>query len=304
MADYKKMKLAPIVIFTYNRPEHTRQTVEALLKNEYASESDLIIYSDAPKNEIARQGVQDTRRYIQSITGFKSLRIVERDSNYGLAKNIVDGVTTVLREYDRIIVLEDDLLTSPYFLKYMNEGLNLYEYTEEVISIHGYIYPLKGDLPETYFIKGADCLGWGTWRRGWDLFEPDGTKLLTQLIAEKKTREFDFGGTYPYTKMLKKQVEGKVGSWAIRWYASAFLHNKLTLYPGRSMIYHNGSDGSGTNCDVVSDEFDTELSTTPLRVEPIKMEESLYVRKLISNYFRYTIRLSRMKSFFNKFLKR
>jgi len=304
MEDYNQIRLAPIVIFTYNRPEHTRQTIEALLKNQYASESDVIIYSDAPKNEDAQKTVEDTRQYIRSIVGFKSIRIIERSSNYGLAKNIVDGVTTILKEYERVIVLEDDLLTSPYFLKYMNEGLNLYENTEEVISIHGYIYPVKGDLPETYFIKGADCLGWGTWRRGWSLFEHDGSLLLSQIETNNKKKEFDFGGTYPYTKMLRKQVEGKVGSWAIRWYASAFLNNKLTLYPGRSLIYHNGSDGSGTNCDVVSDEFDTELSIIPIEVGNIPVEESLYVRKLITNYFRYTVRLSRVKSFLNRIFRK
>lgn len=137
------MKLAPIVIFTYNRPWHTQQTVEALLKNEYASESDLIIFSDAPKNEAAKKGVEETRSYIRNITGFKSLRIIERDRNFGLANNIIDGVTSIVNEFGRIIVLEDDLLTSPYFLKFMNEALSLYEDEERVISVHGYIYPIK-----------------------------------------------------------------------------------------------------------------------------------------------------------------
>ena len=172
------MKLAPIVIFTYNRPWHTQQTVEALLKNEYASESDLIIFSDAPKNEAAKKGVEETRSYIRNITGFKSLRIIERDRNFGLANNIIDGVTSIVNEFGRIIVLEDDLLTSPYFLKFMNEALSLYEDEERVISVHGYIYPIKKSLPDTFFIKGADCLGWGTWKRGWDLFNSNGSELL------------------------------------------------------------------------------------------------------------------------------
>ena len=112
------MKLAPIVIFTYNRPWHTQQTVEALLKNEiHASESDLIIFSDAPKNEAAKKGVEETRSYIRNITGFKSLRIIERDRNFGLANNIIDGVTSIVNEFGRIIVLEDDLLTSPLFFE-------------------------------------------------------------------------------------------------------------------------------------------------------------------------------------------
>jgi hypothetical protein len=294
-----KMKLAPILIFAYNRPQHLQQTVEALLKNEYAPDSDLIIYSDGYKDEKTREGVEETREYIHSITGFKSIQIVEREKNWGLANNIIDGVTTVVNKYDRIIVLEDDLLTSPYFLKYMNEGLNFYENQEKIISIHGYIYPIKGGLPETFFLKGADCLGWGTWKRGWSLFEPDGSKLLSKLIQRHKIKEFDFEGNYPYTKMLKKQAEGKVGSWAIRWYASAFLEDKLTLYPGRSLIFHNGSDGSGTNCNI-SDEFKVELSTTPINMRSIEIKESSIARKMYRQYFRYTIRKNRIKSFFKK----
>ncbi|MDR2388609.1 MAG: glycosyltransferase [Tannerellaceae bacterium] len=293
------MKLAPIVIFAYNRPLHLRQTVEALLKNDYASESDLIVYSDGYKDEKSREGVEKTREYIRSVTGFKSLKVVEREKNWGLANNIIDGVTTLVNTYGRIIVLEDDLLTSPYFLKFMNEGLNFYEHNEEVISIHGYIYPVKAILPETFLIKGADCLGWGTWKRGWDLFEPDGSKLLSELILRRRIKEFDFEGSYPYTKMLKKQVEGKVGSWAIRWYASAFLNDKLTLYPGRSLIFHNGSDGSGTNCGV-SDEFEVELSTTPIHIDLIEIKESLVARKMYIQYLRYTMRKSRVKAFFKK----
>ena len=291
--------LAPIVLFTYNRPRHTRQTVEALLKNDYAAESDLIIYSDGYKDEKTREGVEETRKYIQSITGFKLIQVIKREKNWGLANNIIDGVTAVVNTYGRIIVLEDDLLTSPYFLKYMNEGLNFYENEEDVISIHGYTFPVKGKLPETFFIRGADCWGWGTWKRGWDLFEADGVKLLSELLYNHKTKEFDFGGSYPYTKMLKKQVEGKVDSWAIRWYASAFLKNKLTLYPGRSLIFYNGNDGSGTNCGV-SDEFKIELSTSPVHIDSIEIKESSIAGKMYNHYFRYTMRKSRIKLFLKK----
>lgn len=295
----KTMQLAPIVIFTYNRPWHTQQTIEALLQNEYAAESDLIVYSDSPKNENAQAGVEETRKYIASIKGFKSLRIIERTENYGLANNIVDGVTSVVNEFGRIIVLEDDLLTSPYFLKFMNEALNLYESTEEVISVHGYIYPIKRDLPETFFIKGADCLGWGTWKRGWNLFNPNGSELLKQLVALRKTKDFDFCGSYPFTKMLQDQVSNKIGSWAIRWHASAFLNSKLTLYPGRSLIFHNGSDGSGTNCGT-SEEFDVKLSLTPIDVLPINKIESVIGKKRFVYYYRYVIPYYRIK---NKCLK-
>ena len=296
------MRLAPIVIFTYNRPLHTQRTVEALLKNEYAADSDLIIYSDAPKNEVAQSGVDETRAYVRSISGFKTLRIVERKENFGLANNIIDGVTSIVNEFGRIIVLEDDLLTSPYYLKFVNEALTHYEENEDVVSINGYMYPTSMQLPESFFIKGADCLGWATWKRGWDLFNVNGEELLTELEEKGLTKQFDFDGTYKYTRMLRRQSQGLLGSWAIRWYASAFLKNKLTLYPGQSLIFHDGSDGSGTNC-ADDDMFKVELSDRSLTVFPIESKESEIGRKAFKYFFRYTILERKIKARLRRIIK-
>ncbi len=269
------MQLAPIVLFTYNRPVHTRQTIDALLKNEYASGSDLIIFSDAPKNDAAEDGVRQTRAYLRGITGFRSINLIERAENMGLAANIIDGVTQVVNEYGQIIVLEDDLLTSPFFLKYMNEALSMYEDANEVISVHGYIFPIKRKLPESFFIRGADCLGWGTWKRGWDLFTPNSAELLDQIRAHKLEWTFDFSGSYPFMKMLEKQADG-------------LLKGKLTLYPGRSLIFHNGSDGSGTNYSG-DNALDVKLSDRPIVLERLLLEEDKNARKAFIGYFRYAM---------------
>lgn len=282
------MQLAPIALFTYNRPIHTHQTIDALLKNEYASGSDLIIFSDAPRDDVAGDGVHQTRAYLRGITGFRSINLIERAENMGLAANIIDGVTQVVNEYGQIIVLEDDLLTSPYFLKYMNEALAMYEDADEVISVHGYIFPIKRKLPESFFIRGTDCLGWGTWKRGWDLFTPNGAELLDQIRARKMEWTFDFSGSYPFMKMLEKQAEGSVSSWAVRWYASALLKDKLTLYPGRSLIFHNGSDGSGTNYSG-DNALDVKLSDRPIVLERLLPEEDMNARKAFIGYFRYAM---------------
>lgn len=265
------MKLSPIALFVYNRPEHTQKTIEALLKNGLASQSELFIFSDAPKNEKAKEGVEKVRAFIKSISGFKNITILEREENFGLAKSIIAGVTDIVNKYGRIIVLEDDLITSPYFLKYMNEALDMYEQEEKVISIHGYIYPVKYQLPETFFIKGADCWGWATWKRGWDLFESDGLKLLNELRTKNLTREFDLSGAYPYTQMLQGQIRGLNNSWAIRWHASAFLKNKYTLYPGRSLITNAGLDNSGTHTGNVN-ILRGVLSITPIKLKRIDIK--------------------------------
>ena len=132
---------APIVLFVYNRPWHTQQTVEALQKNKLASESELFIYSDDAKNDDARVSVDEVRKYIDNITGFKKITVIKRDKNWGLASSIIDGVTKIVNKYGRIIVLEDDLVTSPYFLKFMNDSLEVYEKRNDVFSVTGFNYP-------------------------------------------------------------------------------------------------------------------------------------------------------------------
>ncbi len=302
------MKLAPITLFVYNRPEHAKKTIEALKKNKFAKESELFIFSDGPKKQEDTFKVKEVREYLKTISGFKSMKIVERQENLGLAKSIIGGVTEVVNRYGRIIVLEDDLITSPYFLKYMNEALDLYENEEKIISIHGYVYPIKQKLPETFLLKGADCWGWATWKRGWDLFETDGRKLLAELKERKLTKEFDFDNSYPYTQMLEGQINGFNNSWAVCWYASAFLKEKLTLYPGESLIRNYGFDNSGTHSGN-NKYFDTKISNDPVILESINIDEDQKAKDLIKEYFNLpkikiiTI-FMRLKFYFNILFKK
>jgi hypothetical protein len=221
-----------------------------LKANPLAAQSDLFVFSDGPKNADAAAGVAQVRELLKGLTGFRSVTVAERERNFGLAASIISGVTDIVSRHGAVIVLEDDLVTSPHFLRYMNDALELYRDREEVASIHGYIYPVEGALPETFFLRGADCWGWATWKRAWELFEPDGAKLLARLRDGKLTKAFDRDGSYEYTRMLEDQISGRNDSWAVRWYASAFLADRLTLYPGRSLVQNIGMDALGTHCDV------------------------------------------------------
>ncbi len=279
------MKLAPITLFVYNRPWHTEQTIEALAKNKFASQSDLFIFSDGPKDKEDENKIMGVRKFIKTITGFKNVTIIERETNLGLAKSIIGGVSEIVDKFGKIIVLEDDLVTSPYFLEYMNNGLNLYEKNNQVISIHGYIYPVKKSLPETFFLRGADCWGWATWKRGWDLFEPDGQKLLDELEKRKLLKRFDPKGIFRYTAMLKRQIAGLNNSWAIRWHASAFLANKLTLYPGKSLVNNIGQDDSGTH-KANSNVYRTKITGEKIKVAKIPIKENLDAKKNIINFMK------------------
>ena len=261
--------ITPIVLFVYNRPWHTRQTVEALQKNELAGQSDLIIYSDGSPNEKAQVGVREVREYIKTITGFNRIEIIERKRNLGLANSIIAGVTDVVDNYGWVIVMEDDLVSSPFLLRYMNAALNYYENDERIASIGAYTFPVKSKLPEAFFLRYASSWGWATWKRGWDIFNCNGEKLLAELNEKGLYKRFDFDGAYPYTKMLKEQINGNNDSWAIRWYASAFLAEKLTLYPGKSLVNNIGHDCSGSHCGI-ENRFDVTVSEHPIIMATIK----------------------------------
>lgn len=280
----KPNNLSPIALFVYNRPEHTARTITALQKNILANDSDIFIFSDGARDELGETKVEEVRNYLKMISGFKNISIIERNENLGLSKSIISGVTEIVNKYGKVIVLEDDLITSPYFLKYMNEALSVYEKEEGVISIHGYVYPIKKTLPETFFLRGADCWGWATWKRGWDLFEPDGKRLLTELENRNLVRKFDFDGNYDYSGMLKRQIAGQNNSWAIRWYASAFLADKLTLYPGRSLIENVGQDKTGVH-GTQSSMYKTTLTQNEILVGNIIIEENSEAQDIINNYF-------------------
>jgi hypothetical protein len=290
------MKYAPIALFAYNRLWHLRQTIGSLLTNEIASMSELFIFSDGPKNNNAVSEVAKVRAYITSITGFKQIHIIERDENFGLAKSIISGVSMLLNQFSKVIVLEDDLVVSPYFLQFMNEGLQKYENQQQVASIHGYVMPVKEKLPETFFLRGADCWGWATWKRAWKNFEPDGTALLSQLQKNKWTKEFDFNHSTPNVQMLKDQIANKNNSWAIRWHASAFIHHMLTLYPGKSLVQNIGMDNSGQHC-LDSASFDVEIHQYPIALNSIAIEQSKIAYQAYVNYFN-----SIRETFFKKIL--
>jgi hypothetical protein len=241
------MNVSPVVLFTYNRINHTKSTINALKKNILSNLTDLIIFSDGAKTNVDSEKVIELRKYLHTIDGFKSIRIIEREYNIGLSNNIIDGVTKVCNDFGKVIVLEDDLITSPFFLTFMNEAINKYINNPKVCSIHGYVYPVNIELPNTFFIKGADCWGWATWTKAWNFFEKDGSKLLSEIRSKKLEKEFNFQNSYDYISMLEDQINGINNSWAIRWYASCFLNDLYTLYPGKSLVTNIGFDDSGTH---------------------------------------------------------
>lgn len=280
--------LAPILLFAYNRPRHLQHTVEALAHNPLAQESELFVFSDGARTEDDREDVELVRSYIHTIEGFKTVHRIERDRNYGLAANIIDGVTDIVNRYGRVIVLEDDLVTAPGFLQFMNDALDTYADEPRVGHIQAYDFTQNPRLPETFLIKFTGSWGWATWQRAWQHFNPDGQYLLNELHRRHLTRRFDFNGKYGFTRMLRRQVEGKNNSWAIRWNASLFLQDILSLNVGRSLVQNKGFDGSGTHCGA-DHLYEARLYKERLRVEKISpVTENLEARKIFERYYART----------------
>ncbi len=278
---------APIALFAYNRPEHTAATLAALAANPLAGESRLWVFSDGPRpgrpDDVGR--ITAVRELFRGAQGFREVHLVERSENLGLSRSIIRGVGELVERHGRVIVLEDDMVTSPHFLRYMNDGLECYQDDDRVISIHGYVYPVPGRLPEAFFLRGADCWGWATWKRGWDLFEPDGVKLRRELRARGLEREFDMNGSRDYVRMLEDQIAGRCDSWAIRWDASAFLAGKLTLYPGVSLVRNIGLDNTGTHCST-AEHLAVKLADRPVHVQVADVAPSAAARLAFERFLR------------------
>jgi hypothetical protein len=294
---------APILIFCFDRPDHLRRVLESLSRNPESADAHLILRMDGPPANASPERLvrmEDVRTLLRERSWCGTTEIHESAVNKGLAASVIEGVTDAVARFGKVIVLEDDLECSPHFLRYMNKALEVYADQEQVISISGYIYPIKATLPETFFLRGADCWGWATWKRGWDLFRSDGAALLAELQSRGLASAFDFDGSYPYTRMLTDQVNGKNDSWAIRWYASAFLAGKLSLYPGRSLVQNIGIDGSGTHSGS-SDRWKVDLASTEVEVRPANPAEDPFVVDRLQAYFS---RLKRPQPVWKRILSR
>lgn len=279
------MTLAPIVLFTYNRLWHTKQTVEALQKNELASKSELFIFSDGWKSEKDKPKVLEVREYLKTIDGFKKVHVIERDKNWGLANNIIDGVTQVVNEYGKIIVLEDDILTSPYFLRFMNEALERYKDKERVFGVNSYAFPIKKEgLPSAYFLRFFACWGWGTYARSWKLFKKDPNKLI-KIFTKEMIKEFDFDNSGMFWSQVVANKKGKINTWAIFYYATVFLHDGLFLTPRESFTQNIGHDETGTHCGK-TDCFNSNLIYEYDIIFPDVIEELNLARKRHIEYFK------------------
>ena len=256
------MELSPIVLFVYNRPDHTRRTLEALRGNDLAGQSRLFIFSDGPKGEDDAACVAEVSDIIGGVSGFASVEIVERECNYGLAESIIAGVTEIVERFGRVIVLEDDLITAPGFLRFMNDALAFYEQDERIFSVTGVHFPIA--LPDgyprrIYLSHRASSWGWGTWDDKWNKADWD-VRDFDDFARDRKAQTLFNRGGEDLTDMLLAQQRGLTDSWAIRWCYTHFRNGAFCLYPTTSLLMNIGYDGTGVHCST-GDKYVKPLPT-------------------------------------------
>jgi hypothetical protein len=249
------MNLAPIIVFVYNRPEHTKSTLEALSRNFLADHSQLYVFADGPKANATPEDlakIQKVRNVVRGREWCKSTTLIEREKNLGLAENIVQGVSGIVNQFGKVIVLEDDIVTSRGFLTFMNQCLAMYEDDSSVMHISGYMYPLKIQLPETVFLNVVTPWGWATWKRAWDNFDFDAERLHAKLMAipNLDLRDYNAGYGREFYNQLVANVKGSLKTWAVKWHTVIYLNKGFCLHPGRSLVANIGFDGSGEHCGV------------------------------------------------------
>lgn len=279
--------LAPIVLFVYNRPGHTLKTLEALSENDLAQESHLFIYADGPKQQATVEElkkIQEVEKILNQKAWLGKITIVKRNSNYGLADNIIQGVSSVLDEFGKVIVLEDDIVTSKGFLKYMNDALFLYKDENRVMHISGYMFPVNITLPETFFYNQASCWGWATWKRSWDKYNASASELLSAIQRSDNVSHFNINDSYNFFGQLKNNAEGRLKTWAVKWHASVYLSKGLCLHPSKSLVANIGMDNSGVNSHA-NTAFET-LMASYIAVKPITLKENQAARKAVGKFYR------------------
>jgi hypothetical protein len=242
------MIYSPIALFVYKRPEHTRRTLESLMQCPEFADSPLYVFCDGAKKEKDQEKVMQAREVVRSLVGTKA-EIIESTTNRGLANSIISGVTSLCDQYQRVIVVEDDLVVAPQFLGFLNAALEKYQHEPSVMQVSGHMFsvPEFANRNEAVFLPFTTSWGWATWKRAWDYFDPEACGWDVLKTDKQMQNSFNLDGCFDYFKMLKQQMSGEIDSWAIRWYWSVFKNNGCVVYPPTSYVNNIGIDGSGTH---------------------------------------------------------
>jgi len=292
MSDPETKPLAPVAIFVYSRLDNTKQIIEALQKNYLASQTELFIFSDAPKTEKHQEAVTAVRQYLKTITGFKAVNIIEREENYYIERNIIEGVTELINKFGRVIVLEDDGVTAKNFLTFMNDALDFYEDKEKIMHIASFTFiKMPPEYRRTIIWRYSENTGggWGTWKRAWDKFhwfknEQEGLALLT---ADQKNK-IELDGVFRCLGSLKLNPI----PWDICWYIAITINNGLAVNSPGSLMKNNGLY-NGTHFTAINKllgkhPFEIEIDTNENIIFEDNLTENVQAIDLLKKFYRET----------------
>lgn len=287
------MSLAPVVLFVYNRPDHTRRTLQALSENRLAAASTLHVFCDGPAADASAEAVglvEQVRKVVRERPWCGTVVVHERDINLGLAPSIRTGVDTILDQHDRVIVLEDDIETSPGFLEYMNHALDAYDDRDQVLHVSGYLprTSYQSLLPEIFLARHMSCWGWATWRKSWTQARWNAAELMEELDKSPGGRHgFDLGGAADFSRHLEANLKGELHTWAVFWAVSIYLADGLCLFPGRSLVRNTGTDRSGEHFRTdESHRYAVSLADS-VAVTSLPNRESRRGRAYLRSFYRY-----------------
>jgi hypothetical protein len=242
-----KFSEVAITIFAYNRPVHLKALLDSLALNPELKYIDLNIFVDGPKNSKEMSKVNEVKSIANSFIGSRNLNVYTSEVNFGLANSVINGVTRIFQKYKYQIVLEDDLILRTDFLEFMLLVNHKYCNNYTIAGANGYSYPSSLKNERSFFIRGADCWGWSTWKDRWEKVNWDSLSLYKELEQKNLLEDFNLMGNFRYSKILRDQIKQKIDSWAIRWHASMFLQENYTIFPNVSLVKNTGFDGTGTH---------------------------------------------------------
>ena len=266
---------APIALFIYKRPEHAQRTIVSLQACDGVQSSLIYVFADGPKTEAEVPAVGATRDVARELLGGRAI-FVEQEQNRGLANSIIAGTTELCDRHGTVVVVEDDLILAPSFLRFLNEGLERYRDEPRVMQVSGHMFDVPSfmDQREALLLPMTTSWGWATWKRAWTLFDPFSTGWRERLADKAEANRFNLGGTYDYVGLLKRQMNGEIDSWAIRWYYSVFARGGLVLFPPRTLVSNVGLDGSGTHGRLALPAHQAALDSGPSFDLPVDVAES------------------------------
>ena len=296
-------KKTPIALFLYNRPAHTRVVLESLSRCRRLDECTLRIFCDGPKRPEDATAVNAAREVAREWAERLDAEVVERDSNLGLARSVVSGVSELCDSHGRVVVIEDDFSLSPAFLDYMLSALDRYENEPNVYQICGYMFPIRhAPKPDAFLLPLTTTWGWATWSRAWKIF--DWRPADADALGDPEVRRrFNLNNAYPYAEMLERKLNGENDSWGILFWWAVFRANGLVLHPRKSLVWNGGFDESGVHCgdQAWTNQSLAEIASDPWATKPFLFPEQVATDEIA---FGKVIRYLRSEQSEGNFLER